>query len=155
MVIRELGALKAAMAQPQEAQGGASRAATGDLVELLTGQATRTAVDRAKPVDLHMDSKLKARVWASEAIDFRSLTKGHKGPKYVPKVVSGETGPQWTFEVASQSDRPLSAEVWAEAWNIFLAIYVQRHPQAIGGLTLHYQKVQELMTLGGDWASYD
>ena len=141
------------MAQSQEAQGGASRAATADLVELLTGEATmRTAVDRAKPVDLPVDSKLKTRVWA---IDLRSLTKGHKGPKYVPKVHSGEAGPQWVFEIALKRDRPLSAEVWAEAWNIFLAIYVQRHPQAIRGLTLHYQKVQELMTLGGDWASYD
>ena len=57
------------------------------------------------------------------------------------------------------ADEPAKSELkpqdWVRAWNIFLAIYAQNYPGEIGGLVKHYQKVDDLMSMGADWRGYD
>lgn len=102
------------------------------------------------PVDLHVDDKVKNRVWGNEAIDM-ALMLNKDDPLFhdLRQHLTQQEEKGTLFHVR------LSESRWTAAWNIFQSIYMKRHPTVASGLAIHFQQVQKLMAAKGDWRGYD
>ena len=107
------------------------------------------------PVDLHIDDKLKNRIWANEAIDMALLVKGGESVSVGLQITKSTQGSLVQIAEVPQKASFLSESQWLAAWNIFGAIYLQRHPGEAPKLAVHFQQVQKLMQLKADWRGYD
>ncbi|XP_070185637.1 uncharacterized protein [Littorina saxatilis] len=121
-----------------------------NLARSITGEKSHFV-----PVDLFVEDKLKARIWAQEAIDLATLVKGEDHGSYDITISKSADGPSFSIRDAPNKANVLSEASWTAAWNIYAAIYTQRFPTAMQGLAVHFQQVQQLMLEKGDWRGYD
>lgn len=80
-----------------------------------------------------VNSKVKAKIWANEFIDFGVLlSQSPNNPKYSLSLTSsvGESNqPQLTLEPSQPTKKIHTINQWHSAFNIFVAIYAEKFPQ--------------------------
>ena len=124
------------------------------FAEQIVGRNIAGFETSGEPVDLFLDSKIKHRILAHEAVDFSLLIgKGKAGKAW--KISNTDEGP--TFVSSDTNFAPIGQMDWRDAWNIFQAVYCSVHNQkdTIMGLAIHFANVSRLMKRKGDWALYD
>jgi len=109
------------------------------------------------PIDFHVSAKVKQQIWANEYIDLSVLLNKTSiaTPEY--KYALDLKGSTPTISAVPQKAQLKVSTIlqWVEAFEIFIAVYIQRFPAATATLLKHSQVVRELSSLGGDWKHYD
>jgi hypothetical protein len=135
-------------AQTDPVDGGIEAVNASALASSITGE-------RVVPVHLHIESKLKQRILAHEAVEMAALLKKETGPQAKAiRVAYGENGEFLLSEAVTQA-AALTILSWVRAWNIFVSIYGAAYPHKLAGLTSHFQLVLQLAEDGGDWCGFD
>jgi hypothetical protein len=109
------------------------------------------------PIDFHVPMKVKQQVWDNDFIDLALLLNK-----------SSMSAPSSSYSLSVKDGVPLLSESkgkmgpkitsvleWVEAFEIYIAVFVQKKPQDACRLLKHSQIVRELAKLGGDWKFYD
>ena len=112
-------------------------AAVSLVKEIVGGEVTQTEW----PVYGHIDNDLKDRINKYEPIEMRDLLR--------------DNGDSEERKEKGKKPKPLSEAEWRMAWNIFSSILLKAHPEHSDGIHSHWERVSEIMSLGGDWRRYD
>ncbi|XP_021341684.1 uncharacterized protein LOC110442413 [Mizuhopecten yessoensis] len=100
----------------------------------------------SRPLDMHIDTKLKAKILAGEYIDFGLLLqKSSDSDHFKIQFHNNELA----LVPKQKSSQIKSVEQWLSAFHIFVSIYVQSHPQAISALMKYADTVQTLSRRSG------
>ena len=104
-------------------------------------------------------SKVKAKIWAHEFIDFGVLlSQSPNNPKYSLSLTSsvGESNqPQLTLEPNQPTKKIHTINQWHSAFNIFVAIYAEKFPQDTPKMMKYCEIVRDIAAKPGDWLFYD
>ncbi|OWF49023.1 hypothetical protein KP79_PYT25806 [Mizuhopecten yessoensis] len=101
----------------------------------------------SRPLDMFVDLKVKSKIFADEFIDFGLLIK--RSPQEKEPLRVEMQGQQL---VLCQNNKPAhikSIEQWLSAFHIFVAIYIQAHPQATPGLMKYADVIQTIHRRSG------
>ena len=113
----------------------------------------------AVPLGSRVSSKVKAKIWAHEYIDYGSLLiLNPTNQKYALSVSSsgGEfTQPQLTLEPSHTAKKVQSLNQWLSAFSIFVAIYSEKFAQETPKLMKYCEIVRDIAAKPGDWQFYD
>ena len=124
-----------------------------------------------EPPPLHLDSSygdyiklfdnvsesLKSKIWSNTYIDMAQLLANKKKTGYSLSCEldsEGNPGIVWTQQ---NTGFKLSIEQWTNAFNIFMAVYLEKEGNQIEAPALckHGDIVRELASLQADWSMYD
>ena len=113
------------------------------------------------PLTSRVSSKIKAKIWANEYINFGSLLSDspqHEG-KYSlsmsPSVAGSSSQPQLTLEPCHVSKKIANISQWVSAFNVFVSVYAERFNNYTPQLMKYCEVVRDLASKGGDWHLYD
>ena len=101
---------------------------------------------------------MKAKIWANDYIDIGTLLNASVASEdsYVFKVLQGENGQPVVSVVPNEKRRTIQTiEQWTGAFQTFVAIFVEKHPEATPGLMKYSSIVRELAAQGANWRFYD
>ena len=105
------------------------------------------------PVGVLLPLKLKEKIWKHEFVDMFDILYPSKAEAY---NVQPNIDP-----ITAKKRRTLTRHEWCMAFNIFMGVYIQKHPDDIQGLLAYASQVQAIMDEGplnkgaGDWNFYD
>jgi hypothetical protein len=138
-----------------------SAPALGELIDkVFAGEPARSTVHSISaatvsdgiPLGASVSSKIKSKIWNNEFIDFRSL----QNTREEPLSVSISTGVIQLHQ-SPKFKSPISIAQWTDAFLVFAAIYIEKHPAEAPNLLKYGHMIRELQQLHGDNAfrSYD
>lgn len=106
-----------------------------------------------------VSAKLKAKIWASEYVDFGSLlfsSPQNEGKYSLSMTPSGLSHhPHVTLEPCTSPKRIHNIQQWVSAFNIFVSVYTERFKDETPQLMKYCEVVQDLALKPGDWLWYD
>ena len=113
------------------------------------------------PLTSKVSSKIKAKIWANEYINFGSLLSDspQQEEKYSlsmsPSDASSSSQPQLTLEPCHISKKITNISQWISAFNIFVPVYAERFNNYTPQLMTYCEVVRDLASKRGDWHWYD
>jgi len=164
--LTSMGVIPQGKEQPEATSKGSSTCTqnTSDILTLTDnnqGEDLQTLVDLqgkepsnpsiSRPLGLGIDNKVKAKIWANEAIDFGSLLGFKKGRKKFE--INEELDGACSMTAAKQPFTIRTVNQWMQAFHIFVAIYTEKHPQDAPKLMKYADIVQRLGRQAGDEAA--
>ena len=151
------------MPQPTVVEDAASR----EIAELTNAVAPdRLTFASEKPDDTfssvtfdlesRVSDRVKAKIWANEYVDFASLLSvAPEESKYRLSVTHSHDQPSLCLEHVKPKRRGLSIDQWVTAFNVFVAVYTIRVPNAISSLMKYCEVVRDIAAKQGNWRYYD
>ena len=151
------------MPQPTVVEDAASR----EIAELTNAVAPgRLTFASEKPDDTfssvtfdlesRVSDRVKAKIWANEYVDFTSLLSvAPEESKYRLSVTHSHDQPSLCLEHVKPKRRGLSIDQWVTAFNVFVAVYTIRVPNAISYLMKYCEVVRDIAAKQGNWRYYD
>ena len=95
-------------------------------------------------LESRVSDRVKAKIWANEYVDFASLL-------YVAPEES-----KYRLSVTHSHDQPsLCLDQWVTAFNVFVAVYTIRVPNAISSLMKYCEVVRDIASKQGNWRYFD
>ena len=113
------------------------------------------------PLTSRVSSKIKAKIWSNEYINFGSLLsdspqqEGKYSLSMTPSVAGSSSQPQLTLEPCHVSKKIANISQWVSAFNIFVSVYAERFNNYTPQLMKYCEVVRDLAAKGGDWHWYD
>jgi len=111
------------------------------------------------PLGSRVTSKIKAKIWAHEYVDFGALlATTPQNEKFSLSLTSGATAsaePKLTLEPAQPVKKVTTIHQWLTAFHTFTAIYTVKFPTATPQLMKYCEIVRDLAAKPGDWLFYD
>ena len=113
------------------------------------------------PLTSRVSSKIKAKIWANEYINFGSLLsdspqqEGKYSLSMSPSVAGSSSQPQLTLEPCHVSKKITNISQWVSAFNIFVSVYAERFNNYTPQLMKYCEVVRDLASKGGGWHWYD
>ena len=107
-----------------------------------------------------VSSKIKAKIWAQEYIDFGSLlslspsSNSYSLSLKANNEISSVT-PKLFLEPNEKPRRIFHISQWLTAFNTFVSVYTERFPQKAPQLMKYCETVRDISAKGGDWRYYD
>ena len=127
---------------PASAQPAISR-----VVAQLTGEERHTSI--SQPLDLHVDTKIKARIQTNEFIELNTLTIS-PAPIHQPEQYSLQiTGNNLQVVPKQKISHIRTLEQWTSAFHIFVTIYTQAHPFSTSELMKYASTIDTLAKRSG------
>ena len=107
-----------------------------------------------------VSSKLKAKIFANEYVDFGALLSSspNNDGKYslsMSPSIGSTSQPQLTLEPLANTKRVHSIHQWVSAFTIFVSIYCEKSPSETPQLMKYCEVVRDLALKAGDWIWYD
>ena len=106
-----------------------------------------------------MNSKVKAKIWSNEYLDFGTLLSfSPNNQKYSLSIASSDgetTRPQLTLEPSQPVKKILTINQWLSAFHIFGAIYSEKLPTDTPKLMKYWEIVDDIAAKLGNWLYYD
>ena len=130
-------------------------AAVGESAPLrvTVGLATHMPMYSAgTPIGTTVKHATKLKIWEHKFVDLRELLYPNNQSGFT-LAFHNEDNPELNLE--PRNGKQLSETEWGEAFDIFLAVYVQRYPEQLNDLLSYARHVKELMRCGANWAFYD
>ena len=146
------------MSQPTVVEDAASK----EIAELMNAVAPgRLTFASEKPDDTfstvtfdlesRVSERIKAKIWAHKYVDFGSLLSvAPEESKYRLSVTHSQDQPSLCLEHVKPKRRSLSIDQWVTAFNVLVAVYTIRVPNAISSLMKHCEVVREVATKQGN-----
>ena len=119
---------------------------------------TTQFISHSLPLAARVPDRVKAKIWANDYIDIGTLLNASVASEdsYVFKVLQGENGQPVVSVVPNEKRRTIQTiEQWTGAFQTFVAIFVEKHPEATPGLMKYSSIVRELAAQGANWRFYD
>ena len=96
------------------------------------------------PIDANVSTKIKAKIWAHEFIDFSVL------------LSSGAGDTRYHLSVSSQNGSAIAnIGIWTSAFQVFVGVYTAKYPIEASALMKYSEIVRDLALRGADWRFYD
>ena len=106
-----------------------------------------------------VSSKIKAKIWSNEYINFGTLLSlSPNNQKYSITVASSDSEsrrPHRTLEPSQPAKKIQSITQWLSAFNIFVAIYAEKQATDTPKLMKYCEIVRDIAAKRGDWLYYD
>ena len=106
-----------------------------------------------------VSSKIKAKIWSNEYINFGTLLSlSPHNQKYSFTVASSDSEssrPHLTLEPSQPAKKVQSITQWLSAFNIFVAIYAKMQATGTPKLMKYCETVRDIAAKPGDWLYYD
>ena len=106
-----------------------------------------------------VSSKIKAKIWSNEYINFGTLLSlSPNNQKYSITVASSDSEssrPHLTLEPSQPAKKVQSITQWLSAFNIFVAIYAEKQATDTPKLMKYCETVRDIAAKPGDWLYYD
>ena len=107
-----------------------------NVISLMTGEQESPPFPiLSVPVDLHIDSKTKAKIHANNFVDFVALL--NDSSSQVDQYQLEVTGNRVALVPTSKVTQINNMERWMEAFNVFVSIYSEAHPLQTPALMKH------------------
>ena len=127
--------------------GPSAQPAIARVVSELTGEASQHSFNSiSRPIDLHVDLKVKAKVQAGEFVDFNNLiiqsfNNTFQSEQHYSIQLAGNA-----LEVVPKQKPAYirTLEQWTSAFHIFVSIYTQAHPFATADLMKYAATIDTL-----------
>ena len=100
-----------------------------------------------------LPEKTRAAIIADKYVDFRDIVAPDLDMGYSVSV-GGQQGQQ-SLTLTPHKRDPISQTAWSSAWDDFMAVYSQAHPQTLIDLISDGKGIKRLMAKGQDWRHYD
>ena len=135
--------------------------------EPLTGVALAQPNDRpgdifcsmSLPIDAWVTTKLKAKIWANEFINFGQLiTVTPMEEKFNISVNTSKDSPgqpTLCLEPLQKGKNISTIDTWTSAFQIFVGIYTSKFPAEAPALMKYGEVVRDLAEKGANWIYYD
>ena len=167
-------ALQAATSTPdanqasQVANASVEEVVEADVSELVEGSDSAPVMEPSAPVfssvtvplGSRINTKLKAKIWANEYVDFGALLDPSPTPEkysisFTTPQDSATSQPKLTLEPTTPPKKISSIDQWVSAFHTFVAVYCAKNPKEIANLMKYCETVRDIATRGGDWSYYD
>ena len=110
------------------------------------------------PIDANVSTKIKAKIWAHEFIDFNVLLSSGAGDTRYHLSVSSQNGsalPTLSLEPSQKPKAIANIGTWTSAFQIFVGVYTVKYPMKAPALMKYSEVVRNLALRGADWRFYD
>ena len=110
------------------------------------------------PIDANVSTKIKAKIWAHEFIDFNVLLSSGAGDTRYQLSVSSQNGsalPALSLEPSQKPKAIANIGTWTSAFQIFVGVYTVKYPMEAPALMKYSEVVRDLALRGADWRFYD
>jgi len=104
------------------------------------------------PIGTNVREATKRKIWEHKFIELHELIH-HDNPGYTMALSSTDDSPMLTF--IPKKKRPLTQTEWGSAFDVYIAVYVQRYPAQLNDILSYAQHIKELMRSNSNWAYYD
>jgi len=104
-------------------------------------------------IGLEVSQKIKEMIWTHKYVDFSSLIAPDVENEYALSFNS--TSNQAQLKRTPKPKRPLNKLEWVSAFDIFLAVYIDKYPTQVADLLTYGQHIKEMMRRNEDWYAYD
>ena len=112
-------------------------------------------VSLALPLDAMISDKLKNKIWGNEFIDLSVLIDQEQEEGVFHLAMSTVEGGAIRLTPNRRLKSIDSIHKWLSAFQIFMAIYCQKHTHEFGSLLAYQNIVKRLASQGGNWQLYD
>ena len=138
------------MLQPTVVEDAASKAIAELTNAVAPGRLTFVSEkpdDMLSSVTVDLESRvpdyIKAKIWANGYVEFGSLLSvAPEGSKYRLSVTHSQDQPSLRLEHVKPKWHSLSIDQWETAFNVFVAVYTIRVPNAISSLMKYCEVVR-------------
>ena len=105
------------------------------------------------PIGAQTPESLKKRIWERKFVEFSSLLNPDADDAYALSVNNQNKSP--TFSLTPKRKPSISEDEWNRAFDIYLAIYVQRYPKELQDLLSYGNNIRNMMRNKQNWNYYD
>ncbi|XP_060578808.1 uncharacterized protein LOC132735820 [Ruditapes philippinarum] len=103
----------------------------------------------------HVSQSIKEKIWCNNYIELQHLLPKVKPDSAGKQKIQFENG-ELILCPNEQSPKSLeNIESWTDAFHIFIAIYILKHPDEIGNLLQYMANIRQAATRHIGWAAYD
>ena len=106
-----------------------------------------------------VSSKLKAKIWAEEYVDFGALLSiSPQQEKYslsMGRLTGSSRDPQLTLEPCHQPKKITTIDQWLTAFHTYVSIYCEKSTENTSRLMKYCETVRDIAQKPGDWQYYD
>ncbi|XP_021356425.1 uncharacterized protein LOC110452313 [Mizuhopecten yessoensis] len=100
----------------------------------------------SRPLDVHLDSKIKAKIMCNEFVEFGALLSTKSHPDQFQLQVQGNN---LSLVPNTKKIQIKTTEQWVQAFHIFVSVYVQAHPTQTVSLLKYADTIQTLSRRSG------
>ena len=104
------------------------------------------------PLGGAIPERVKEKIWQNKYIELADLLPSDR-QSYTLQIYNDSDTPSLNFEPKKR--RRLTEAEWIRAFDIYIAIYIDKYPDAANALLTYTHNVQNIMAAGGDWQHYD
>ncbi|XP_069133550.1 uncharacterized protein [Argopecten irradians] len=109
----------------------------------------------AIPLHARVPDKTKDKIWSHSFVELSSITDKHADSLQL-LVKSDESANQSLEWVQKQpKSKTLSIDEWTNQFDIFMAVYCVKYPEAFSGILKYQSLVRQLAAKNADWRFYD
>ncbi|XP_033756227.1 uncharacterized protein LOC117338971 [Pecten maximus] len=118
------------------------------VVNSLTGIASvpKSYSSISRPLDVHIDAKVKAKIMSHEFIEFGSLLSTSSHPDQFRIQLNGDN---ISLVPNTKTFQIKSIEQWVQAFHVFVSVYIQAHPSKTVNLMKYADTIQTLARRSG------
>ncbi len=139
-----------------------AKAVCGKLNHLVAGESpppppspgSSTFHSVATPLGASLSPKLKSKIWGDEYVDFATLLVD-KEPDYTITVSTSTGRPAVSMLPPTKGKAITDLNTWLNAFQIFAAVYTERHPTSSPSLWKYMAFIRDMATRGMACATYD
>ena len=105
------------------------------------------------PIGTSVKDTLKQKIWAHKFVDLYDILYPSQSTSYTLGILDHSNQPH--LNLTPNKKRTLSEREWSQAFDIFLAVYIQKYPNEITDLLSYSQHIKDLMRHNVNWQYYD
>ena len=110
---------------------------------------------KSRPLDLHVPSEIKTKIWAHKYIDLSKLVLREDVEDYTYCFQEGSGGETLSIKRVAKKVTLNTVDEWNAAFSIFMYIYCSKYPSAAPALIKYVEHVRKMASRGQDWKYYD
>ena len=100
--------------------------------------------------------KLRKKIWEQKYIDFSDLLNPHTNHNtYSLSLSTSSFTNKPDINFTSRNKKVLSEIQWGMAWDIYMAIYLEKYQDQLQQMITYHHNIMKLMNGGANWRTYD
>ena len=141
---------------PQPSTSTGANGSTSGAGEFLTLPFAHSAIrpihSGGTTIGQAVKQALKTKIWEHKFVDLSELLYPNDIRGYNLSVVNND---QPALSLEPKKGRPMSEQDWGAAFDIFVAVYVEKYPDELNAILTYAQHVKDQMRNGAHWRMYD
>lgn len=113
---------------------------------------SRPVVSGGLPIGSNVSPAMQKKIWEHKYVELADLLHCDS-TGFTLSLTSIQDSP--SLSLLPRKKKRLTEQEWAAAFDIFLAVYVQKYPEQLTAILSYAQNIKELAKAGANWAFYD